>query len=120
MIKIFNGRLLDVDTNAPIIAARIYPNGNPSGGVATADDGSFSLAADDSTLSTWYQLDAVSQGYGDAVQQLGGLQGDIFLYKTDAGAVSKVKAVLKNGFLPNLILILAILLILFISKKYIQ
>lgn len=120
MIRIFNGRVLDIDTNAPIAYARIYPEGQPNGGVQTDTDGTYSLAADDGNLATWYHIDAISKGYGDSVQQLGGLSGDFYLYKTDAGIISKTKALVKNNAFANILIIIAILIILFISKKYLQ
>lgn len=119
MIKTFVGRVLDVETNAPVIAARIYTDALPSGGVQTDESGEFHLAADDSTLSDWYHVDATAQGYGDVVQQLGGLQGDIFIYKTTASVVAKAKAAIKNSALGIAVTSIAILIILFIAKKYI-
>jgi len=118
MIKVFNGAVYDVDTNAPIQGAKIYSDNVP--GVVTDDTGNFSLAADDSDLGAWFHIDATGQGYGDYVQQLGGLNGDFFLYKTDAGFVSKAKAYVKNSFWGFFITVLAIVIILFIAKKYIQ
>lgn len=118
MIKIFTGRILDVDTNAPVIAARIYSDNN--NGVQTDEAGEFSLMADDGDLGAWFHVDATTKGYGDALQQLGGLSGDIFIYKTSAGAISKLKAATKNYFWGYALTVAAIILILFIAKKYIQ
>lgn len=118
MTKIFNGAVYDVDTNAPVVGAKIYSAN--STGVITDETGNFSLAADDANLGEWFHIDATAQGYGDYVQQLGGLNGDFFIYKTDAGFVSKAKATLKNSFWSFFLTVLAILLILFIAKKYIH
>ena len=118
MTKIFNGAVYDVDTNKPVVGARIYSD--TVTGVVTDDSGNFSLAADDSLLSTWFHIDATAQGYGDYVQQLGGLEGDIFIYNTSAGAVSKIKAAIKNSFWSFFLTVLLIVLILFIAKKYLH
>lgn len=118
MTKIFNGAVYDVDTNAPVIGAKIYSD--TVTGVITDETGNFSLAADDSNLGQWFHIDATGQGYGDYVQQLGGLNGDFFIYKTNAGFISKAKATVKNSFWGFFLVVIAIVLILFIAKKYIQ
>lgn len=116
MTKIFNGAVHDVDTNKPIAGARIYSD--TSTGVITDESGNFSLAADDSNLQQWFHIDATAQGYGDYVAQLSVLDGDTFLYKTDAGIVSKAKAVIKNSFWSLFLTVLIIVIILFTAKKY--
>lgn len=117
MVKYFKGQIVDADTDRGVLSV-ITSQVDPTSNTTTDGDGNFDFAIDDSVPAFFGWFEIAASGYGDAVTQIYGLDGSFFIYKTDASAVTKAKAIIKNSFLGYAITIIAILVILFIAKKY--
>jgi hypothetical protein len=119
MVKFLNGHVFDAETNASLAGVHVWPLNSRSGGVITDEDGNYSLALDDGTsdyLNPWsFDLSGYGEYVVDAGKYLNGL--DIAIYKTDAPAVVKIKAAIKNSFFGTLIAVVLIIVFIKISNR---
>lgn len=115
MATTVTGKILDIETGQPVINATVEQLNKPANAQSVSSSGSFTITVDDAETAISVEAD----GYGQSVGNAALFSGNVYIYKLDATATNKTKAIAKNGIkmLPGILITsVAIVLLLKLLK----